>query len=739
MSLKKPFLLFSVLLIALGSIFSVNVSKAFADSFSGDPNTKVTGWAFDESIDGYLPTEQIKAVDDPTRFAYCLEPGKHSPNNVDMPSSGQMSDKVYRILSYGYPNASASDLGVSSKAKAHYATQMAVWIAVGEVKESNITYSDSSIEKAVKALLNKAETKSDTQDVNVTVTPENAKASVKGNYLVTEPFTVKSSATGTYTVSLSNSPENTVVTDINGKQKNTFNANEQFKIQLPKNTPTNKIKVIVKTELNKLVSMKYNSDGTYQNIVSLKEVKKNMEVGVSASWETAGAIQIVKSTDDKKPLSGVSFDIKNAAGNKVMTVTTDKEGKAYAPNLPIGKYTAVETKTAEGFVLDSTPKTVTVNADETTVVSFTNKKIRGEVQVFKTDEDHKPLQGVEFSIFNSKGIKLTSAVTDKNGKAAFKNLPYGKYSVKETKAQEGFIANQSKHSVNISKDGEIQTLNIQNQKIRGNVELTKVDTQDKKNTLEDATFDLLNEEGKKIGEYQTDKNGKLLVHGLEYGKYSFVEKAAPKGYVLNTDPISFEIKENEKTVKLQAENKMITGSLEITKTDVANGNTRIKGAEFTIFNEKGEIVTKGKTDKNGIARFDNLPYGKYTYKETIAPEGYLINEETFTFEIKENGQIIKHTVADEKEKVALAPVFGKKNDTISVVEKDTGHVEKTTEVIQPAEKQDTGHVEKPVKGNELPNTGNPNQYRALMIGLSLIIIGAGLLFLKRKKTQTENK
>lgn len=87
MSLKKPFLLFSVLLIAVGSIFSVNVSKAFADSFSGDPNTKVTGWAFDESIDGYLPTEQIKAVDDPTRFAYCLEPGKHSPNNVDMSSS----------------------------------------------------------------------------------------------------------------------------------------------------------------------------------------------------------------------------------------------------------------------------------------------------------------------------------------------------------------------------------------------------------------------------------------------------------------------------------------------------------------------------------------------------------------------------------------------------------------------------------------------------------------------------
>ncbi|MCM3191381.1 SpaA isopeptide-forming pilin-related protein [Bacillus subtilis] len=728
MSIKKPFLLLGAFLLALSSFFSFNGNKAYADSFAGDPNTKVTGWAFDESIGGYLPTEQIKGVSDPSRFAYCLEPGKHSPDHVDMPSSGQMNDKVYRVLSYGYPNASASELGVSSKAKAHYATQMAVWITVGEVKESNLTYSDESVEKAVKYLLQKAETENDTQNVTVSVTPDNAKATVKGNNLVTEPYTVKSSATGTYTVELSGAPKSTEVTDINGTQRNTFNANEQFKVQLPKNTPTNKIKVIVKTELNKLVSMKYNSDGTYQNIVSLKEVKKNVEVGVTASWETAGAIQIVKTSDDKKPLSGVSFDIKNAAGKRVMTVTTDKDGKAYASNLPIGKYTAVETKTAAGFVLDSTPKTVTVNADETTLVSFTNKKIRGEVQVFKTDEDNKPLQDVEFSVFNSQGVKLTSAVTDKNGKVSFENLVYGKYSVKETKAQEGFIADQSNHSIDIVKDGEIHKLNFQNKKIRGNVELTKIDKQNKEKTLEGATFTLLNEEGKTIGEYQTDKNGKLLVQGLEYGKYSFVEKAAPTGYVLNTDPISFEIKENKKTVQIQAENKMITGSLEITKTDVANGNTRIKGAEFTIFNEKGEVVTKGTTDKNGIAHFDNLPYGKYTYKETIAPEGYLINEEIFSFEIKKDGQIIQHTVADQKKAVAAAPVFEKTKSVVKI-EKE--------EFVKPVEK--IVKEEQPDKVNKLPNTGNPDQYRAVMIGLILIIIGTFGYFLKRRKAQPEDK
>ncbi|WP_330937840.1 SpaA isopeptide-forming pilin-related protein (plasmid) [Bacillus amyloliquefaciens] len=638
MSIKKLSVLFSIFLIALSSIFSFAGNKAFADSFAGDPNTKVTGWAFDESIDGYLPTEQIKSVSDPTRFAYCLEPGKHSPDHVDMPSAGQMNDKVYRVLSYGYPNATASELGVSSNAKAHYATQIAIWLTIGEVKASNLTYSDNSIEKAVQHLLNKAASEKDTQNVSVTVTPDNAKASVKGDYLVTEPYTVKSSATGTYTVSLSGAPKNAVVTDVNGKVKSTFSANEQFKIQLPKNTPTDKVKVTVNTEMNKLVSMQYNSDGTYQNIVSLKEVKKNVEVGVSASWETTGALQILKVTEDNAPLTGVIFDIFDQSGEKVTSVQTDKNGKATASKLPIGKYTAVETKTAEGFILDQEPKTVTVNADETTTLSIINKKIRG------------------------------------------------------------------------------------------NVELKKIDT-DSKNSLEGAVFELFNNKGKAIGQYTTDKEGKILIKNLEYGSYSFVEKSAPNGYVLNTEPINFEVKENKKTVQIQADNKMITGSLEITKTDVADGNTRLKGAEFTIFNENGEEVAKGKTDKDGIARFNNLPFGQYTYKETFAPKGYLINEETFSFEIKENGQIIKHMVADKKRAVAAAPVFEKASPVVKT--------EKVQTVVKPV--QNTVKEEQPVKENTLPNTGNPNQYRAVMIGLFLIIIGAAWYLLKRKKTQSDSE
>ncbi|KRT87041.1 MULTISPECIES: SpaA isopeptide-forming pilin-related protein [Bacillus] len=709
--MKKAFVYLTALLITLCSLFSLQSHVAFADSFSGDPNTKVKGWAYDSSTGGFLPTEQIKSTSDPSRFAYCLQPGKHSPHNVDMPSGGQMSNKVYRILSYGYPNISPSKLGVSSRAKAHYATQMAVWIAVGEVKQKNITYSDNSVKKAVSYLLNLAETKKDTQDVSFSVTPENAKATVKGKFLVTDPYTVKSSATGTYTVTLENAPSKAKVTDVNGVSKKTFNAKEQFRVQLPKDTPTSKIEVNVKADLKKMVSMKYNSDGTYQNIVSLKEVQKSVKVGVSASWETSGGIKIVKSSEDGTPLSGVTFDIKDSNGKIVETVKTDRNGVATTGKLPLGKYTVVETKTATGYVLESASKSVTVNADETSKLSFVNKHIRGNIRILKTDENKKALEGVTFTLFNKDGKKVVSKVTDKNGQATFTNLIYGEYYVQETKSNEGYVLDSTKHPLSIKDNGKTITLPISNKVIKGHVELIKKDGSNEDVALEGAVFELKDKDGKTIGEYTTDKDGRISVTNLKYGSYSFVEKEAPKGYVLNKEPIKFSISKNNETVKVTATNKKITGSLEITKTDVADENTRLKGAEFTITDENGKEVAKGKTDDDGVARFNSLPFGKYTYKETLAPNGYEINQETFSFEIKEDGQIIKHTVKDKK----------KENDTVPPTVK----------------KHDTPHVEKKTV-HSLPNTSMFQTYRMLLISSIILIIGAGILLfnLKRKQKRT---
>ena len=134
---------------------------------------------------------------------------------------------------------------------------------------------------------------------------------------------------------------------------------------------------------------------------------------------------------------------------------------------------------------------------------------------------------------------------------------------------------------------------------------------------------------------------------LPYGKYTYKETIAPNGYVINEETFAFEIKENGEIIKHIVQDKKVEGELEITKVDIADGEYETAERRIYNHNEQGKEVVKGKTNEQGIAKF-KLPYGKYTYKETIAPNGYVINEETFAFEIKENGQIIKHIVQDKK-------------------------------------------------------------------------------------------
>ncbi|WP_180228806.1 prealbumin-like fold domain-containing protein, partial [Bacillus cereus] len=97
------------------------------------------------------------------------------------------------------------------------------------------------------------------------------------------------------------------------------------------------------------------------------------------------------------------------------------------------------------------------------------------------------------------------------------------------------------------------------------------------------------------------------------------------GITVTNEQVMVLSKEGTVTVK----NHLIAGSLEISKVDETDGNIVLPGAEFTIYDEQGTEVVKGKTGEEGIAKFEKLPYGKYTYKETIAPDGYLINGETF--------------------------------------------------------------------------------------------------------------
>ena len=110
-------------------------------------------------------------------------------------------------------------------------------------------------------------------------------------------------------------------------------------------------------------------------------------------------------------------------------------------------------------------------------------------------------------------------------------------------------------------------------------------------------------------------------------------------------------------------NTKIKGSIEITKVD--ENEKPLKDAEFVIKNEAGEVVSKSKTDEYGIVRFIELPYGKYTYQEITAPTGYVLDNTEHSFEIKEDGKVIKvsHTNKKEENKTTTTTTNKKPSNT----------------------------------------------------------------------------
>ncbi len=191
---------------------------------------------------------------------------------------------------------------------------------------------------------------------------------------------------------------------------------------------------------------------------------------------------------------------------------------------------------------------------------------------------------------------------------------------------------------------------------------TKVDQEYPDNKLSGAVFEIYldtDKDGKYtadtdklVGEMTEGELGIYSIQKLRYGGYFLHEKTAPEGFVRDDGYHFFEIRQNGETVTVENEagvgfvNKPIIGELELTKTDISDGKL-LPNVGFRIRNEAGEIVEEGYTDEHGVAKF-TLRYGKYTYEEFAPLDGYVPDEKAYPFEIREDGEIVKASMTNEK-------------------------------------------------------------------------------------------
>ncbi|PEI83261.1 VaFE repeat-containing surface-anchored protein [Bacillus toyonensis] len=644
---KRVIIRVFTLLSVLALFFNVFLPRASAEVMTHEKYSME--WSYSNSLGKYIRTEFIK--NSSGQIAYCLTLGLKSPNGEDLPEMGKTDNVVYKVLLNGFPQKSTQQLGVANENEAHYATQLAVWNALGQLDVNELKHENKNVEKAAKAIINNANNSEETQDIFMNVIPaEKQKAELKGEFFETNLYTVQTNAkSGSYKVVAKNAPTGVKIVSENGEVRDQLSVGEKFRIQIPKNTKTGEFNLSVAANLTKVQAIAYRGTDTVQNAtVLLERNEEKLSSDLAVNWEATGSLKIKKVGENGEVLAGAVFEVFNANNESVGKITTGADGTAELNNLQIGTYTVKEIKAPTGYVSGDKPQTIEVKTGETGAVQVVNNKVKGNIEIKKLSDSGKILPNVEFTVFTEDGKEVKKIVTKENGIVKVEDLTYGKYYFLETKTPNGYLENKTKYPFEIKEHNKTLTFTVENTEVKGSVKLLKVDNEDISKKLEGAVFELKDASGKVIGEYKTDKKGEVNVKNLAYGKYSFVEKASPNGYILIKEPIVFEIKEHGKIIELLAVNHLIKGDLEITKVDVADGNNKLPNAEFTIYNEAGKEVVKGKTDDKGIAKFEKLPFGKYTYKETVAPKGYVLNEETFSFEIKENGQIIKHIVKDEK-------------------------------------------------------------------------------------------
>lgn len=350
---------------------------------------------------------------------------------------------------------------------------------------------------------------------------------------------------------------------------------------------------------------------------------------------------------------------------------------AFQKDLPFGKYYVKEVATDQHYILsgEKYPVEFTYQGQETGLVKISvkegqaieNELIRGKISGIKVDTDRKALEGAVIGLFSvgteefTKETALMVTTSDKDGAFAFENVPYGRWIVREIASPEGYVLNEALHYVSVTEDEEVIEVELINKQIKGSVRLTKVDAEYPENKLTGAVFELyadtdgnkeLSDKDTLLGEVPEITEGIYQKDGLLYGGYFVKEKTAPEGFKLDETAYYFEIREDGAIVDVENEagvgfvNQPITGTLELTKKDISDGKL-LPNAGFRIKDEDGNIVVTGVTDKNGIAKF-TLRYGKYTYQEYNAPEGYEIDEKEYAFEIKEDGQIVKATMTNAK-------------------------------------------------------------------------------------------
>lgn len=471
--------------------------------------------------------------------------------------------------------------------------------------------------------------------------------------------------------------------------------------------------------------------------------------------EFKAKLKIVKQDDETKQpvlLANTEFKVYDLDAKKyVEQVTTypntvvhksyftDENGYLILPeSLKCGNYRIEEVSAPDGYTQNTQYVEIkvdkntayqmdSVSGDAIITVTYENHPVKGKLVIHKSGETLKSfkkdfvyeetsLEGAEFEIYAAEDIftpdhqvdeqgnrhviyakdtLVKTVTTDKNGEAVIKDLPLGKYRVKETKAPAGFVLNPDSQEVSfIYKDQNTpeieEKLEFSNERQKVELSVEKQDAETGK-ALKGATFGLYNKEAISSGDKVVVKADTLLQEitsnekgkaaftlDLPLGRYYVKELQAPAGYVSSDEILEFDATyqgQHVKTIKLKSVKKNRPTTVEVTKADITTG-TELDGASMSVLDKDGNVIDSWTSVKDSPHVIKRLQVGKtYILREELAPYGYLRATDV-EFTISDTAEVQKVKMEDE---VPVARLLVNKKgeflDSVSLLDNAKGMIE----------------------------------------------------------------
>ena len=604
------------------------------------------------------------------RQAFCMQHPVATPGTgVKIQQQIYDDNNVRKVLYFGWGGPEQWS-GFESRAHGIVVTSLAL---------SYYYYGDNSSPKTIKNFMEYIKNKS-VPNFSVTFSKSKVSAYRDGNVQRTETVTLNSGS-DLFGIDITIPKNVTYVDETHGTRQTggsvTIKGKTKFHFEAPLNEKldswniNDKISSFAFQPIIAIAGSSYQTTGSWDYVEDPSKT-----TSLTVDWLQLGSIEITKNDIYGNLIDGAVFRLwNNDSYDENVTVTN---GKIKVENLTTGIYYLQEQTAPNGFLVDNTIYTVTLNAGDEIKQTVTDKEPQGTITVTKTNDMDNKVSNAKFyvkadgdirsaggNLLYSNGAIVDTLTTNASGVDTTVELPLGNYIVEEYEVPYGYLLNKNKYKVSLKYANQntpvvTTSTTISNDEPLGTIEFQKEIDSDVTNNLEGDVFlsnlkyglyarnDIKNVAGTKtyytkdtlISQKVTDENGRIQWTDLHIGDYYLKELETNDSLLINSTPIdvSLTYKDMNTSVvssKTSAKDIIASQRIQIFKEGIKDGIAGVvaglQGAEFTFklnseYNHVGWDNAKtyfvGTTDKNGFLTTNLLPYGTYRVRETKTPDGY---------------------------------------------------------------------------------------------------------------------